>query len=119
MPEKLETSVRRQNGLAIIQFKGEVTTFAEEIVQSAYHQAIRAGGHDLAMDFGACEYINSAGIAVVIGVVTEAHRQGRRIFVFGLSSHYQKIFRMVGLADYVEICDTEEQAFQRAKPPEA
>jgi len=51
--------------------------------------------------------------------VTEARRQGRRIFVFGLSTHYQKIFRMVGLADYIEMCVSEDEALQRAKPPEA
>ncbi len=118
MPEKLEARVRRINNLAIVQLSGDVTTFAEDIVQNAYHEATRDGGHNVAIDFSACEYINSTGIAAVIGVVTEARRQGRRMLVFGLSSHYQKIFRMVGLADYVEMCASEEEALQKVKPLE-
>ena len=119
MPEKLEARVLRSNNLAIIHFSGDVTTFAEDTVQSAYRDATRDGGRNIGIDFSACEYINSTGIAAIIGVVTEARRQGRRMLVFGLSPHYQKIFRMVGLADYVEMCSTEAEALQRVKPPEA
>jgi len=119
MPDKLELRVRRQNSLAIIQFSGDVTTFAEDVVQNAYREVSREGGRNVALDFSVCNYINSAGIAVIIGMVTEVRRQGRRVLVFGLSSHYQKIFRMVGLADYVEICATEDEALRRVKPPEA
>ena len=118
MPEKLEARVRHVNNLAIIEFSGDVTTFAEDVVQNAYRDATRDGGHTIAIDFSACEYINSAGIAAIIGVVTEARRQGRRMLVFGLSPHYQKIFRMVGLVDYVEMCATEAEALQRVRPPE-
>jgi len=119
MPDKLEVSVRRQGGLPIVQFNGDVTTFAEDMVQNAYRDVTREGGRNVGLDFGPCNYINSAGIAAIIGMVTEARRQSRRVLVFGLSSHYQKIFRMVGLADYVEMCATEDEALQRVKPLEA
>jgi len=119
MSDKLDVSVRRQSGLPIVQFNGDVTTFAEDIVQNAYRDVTREGGRNMGLDFGSCNYINSAGIAVIIGMVTEARRQSRRVLVFGLSPHYQKIFRMVGLADYVEICATEDEALQRVRPPEA
>lgn len=116
MPDELRASVRQRDGLAIIQFSGDVTTFAEDAARDAYREAVRDGGRNVALDFSTCEYINSAGIAVVIGLVTEARRQDRRVFAFGLSSHYQKIFRMVGLADYMELCASEEEAVQRIKP---
>jgi anti-anti-sigma factor len=119
MPDELKATVRRREGLAIIQFSGDVTTFAEDVARDAYRDAIRDGGRNVALDFAACEYINSAGIAVVIGLVTEARRQDRRVFVFGLSAHYQKIFRMVGLADYVDLCASEDDALKRLKPPAA
>jgi anti-anti-sigma factor len=116
MPDELVVSVRRRDRLAIIQFSGDVTTFAEDVARDAYQQAVRDGEHNVALDFSTCEYINSAGVAVVIGLVTEARRQGRRVFAFGLSPHYQKIFRMVGLADYMELCDSEDDTVQRARP---
>ena len=113
MSEGLETSVRQGNGLAIIQFRGDVTTFAEEAMQSAYHEASRGNVRHIALDFTSCEYINSAGIAVIIGVVTEARRKGQDVYAFGLSSHYQKLFRMVGLMDYMVVCDSEAETLKR------
>lgn len=113
MSEELKTTIRQHNGLAIIQFTGDVTTFAEEVVQDAYREASRASVRNIALDFTACEYINSAGIAVVISVVTEARRKGHGVYAFGLSSHYQKLFRMVGLTDYIAICESEADALKR------
>ena len=119
MPDELLASVKRRDRLAIIQFHGDVTAFAEDAARDAYWEAVRDGGRNVALDFSTCEYINSAGIAVVIGLVTEARRQDRRVLAFGLSSHYHKIFRMVGLADYMELCTSEEEAVQRVKPQAA
>ena len=51
MPEKLEARVRRINNLAIVQLSGDVTTFADDIVQNAYQEATRDGGHYVAIDF--------------------------------------------------------------------
>ncbi len=113
MSEELKTTIRRQNGLAIIQFMGDVTTFAEDIVHKAYQEAGQSGTRNIALDFSACEYINSAGIAVIIGVVTEARRKGQEVFAFGLSAHYQKLFRMVGLTDYIAICENESDILKR------
>jgi anti-anti-sigma factor len=113
MGEELKTTIRRQNGLAIIQFTGDVTTFAEDVVQGAYQEVNRSGANHIALDFTTCEYINSAGIAVIIGVVTEARRKGQGVYAFGLSSHYQKLFRMVGLTDYIAVCENESEAVRR------
>lgn len=78
----------------------------------------------------AIEHGNKLDVSTKVGIVltiqpaslevnvTEARRQGRGMMVFGLSPHYQKIFRMVGLADYVEMCATEAEVPQRVKPTE-
>jgi anti-anti-sigma factor len=113
MSEELRTTIQQRDGLAVIQFVGDVTTFAEDLVQGAYQEASSGGARHIALDFTACEYINSAGIAVIIGVVTEARRKGQDVYAFGLSMHYRKLFRMVGLTDYVLICDDEAEALKR------
>jgi anti-anti-sigma factor len=116
MGEELKIAIRRQNGLAVVQFIGDVTTFAEDLVQNAYQEASQSGLQNIALDFTTCEYINSAGIAVIIGVVTEARRKGQQVYAFGLSSHYQKLFRMVGLTDYISICESEAETLKRISP---
>jgi len=47
--------------------------------------------------------------------VTEVNQNGQRLAVSGLSPHFQKIFRMVGLAQYAEIYQTEDEAISAFK----
>jgi anti-anti-sigma factor len=115
MAEELNINVRRQGKLAIIDLEGDVTIFAEEAISQAYRESADGNPPNIALNFAKSEYINSAGIAVIINVVTEARKNNQRIFIVGLTPHFQKIFRMVGLAQYAQILDTEEDVHSRLR----
>jgi len=110
LEDELSVSIRHRDGVAIIDLVGDVTTFAEEKITSAYNQVSSEGAKQILLNFRQNDYINSAGIAILIGVVTEVNRHSQKLAVSGLSQHFQKIFRMVGLAQYAEIYQDEEEA---------
>lgn len=110
LEDELHVSIRQRDGVAIIDLVGDVTTFAEEKINNAYTQVTADGAKHILLNFRQNDYINSAGIAILIGVVTEVNRHGQRLAVGGLSQHFQKIFRMVGLAQYAEIYQDEDDA---------
>lgn len=112
LEDELNVSVRHRNGVAIIDLVGDVTTFAEDKINNAYNQVTEGGAKQILLNFRQNDYINSAGIAILIGVVTEVNRNGQRLAVSGLSQHFQKIFRMVGLAQYADIYQDEEDAIR-------
>jgi anti-anti-sigma regulatory factor len=64
------------------------------------------------MVFAADCYINSGGIAVLIGILGESKKKGQTIRMSGLTSHFQKIFAMVGLTKYAQIHPSEEVALR-------
>ena len=104
LEDELSVSTREREGVAIIDLVGDVTTFAEEKINNAYAQVTNQGAKYILMNFRQNDYINSAGIA------TEVNRNNQKLAVSGLSQHFQKIFRMVGLAQYAEIYQDEEEA---------
>ncbi|NJN15249.1 MAG: STAS domain-containing protein [Oscillochloris sp.] len=110
LEDELTVSTREREGVAIIDLVGDVTTFAEEKINSAYREVTNRGARFVLLNFRQNDYINSAGIAILIGIVTEVNRNGQKLAVSGLSQHFQKIFRMVGLAQYAEIYQNEEEA---------
>jgi anti-anti-sigma factor len=112
LEDELKVSTRRHDGVAIIDLEGDVTTFAEEKINNAYQQVSGEGAKQILLNFRQSDYINSAGIAILIGIVTEVNRRGQRLAVSGLSQHFQKIFRMVGLAQYAEIYQTDDEALE-------
>ncbi|MCS6888129.1 MAG: STAS domain-containing protein [Chloroflexus sp.] len=115
LEDELTVNIRHRDGVAIIDLIGDVTTFAEEKINGAYRQVTARGDRFILLNFRQNDYINSAGIAILIGIVTEVNQNGQKLAVSGLSPHFQKIFRMVGLAQYAEIYQTEEEALSAFK----
>ncbi len=112
LEDELTVNIRYHDGVAIIDLLGDVTTFAEEKINNAYRQVTSKGERFILLNFRQNDYINSAGIAILIGIVTEVNQNGQKLAMSGLSPHFQKIFRMVGLAQYAEIYQTEEEALR-------
>lgn len=110
--DELHVHIREREGVAIIDLVGDVTTFAEEKINGAYGEVSQQGVRNILFNFRENNYINSAGIAILIGVVTEVNRNNQRLAVSGLSPHFQKIFRMVGLAQYIDIYQDEDEAIR-------
>ena len=112
LTDELSVSIRQRAGVVIIDLAGDVTTFAEDKINSAYRQVTGQGATNILLHFQQNDYINSAGIAILIGIATEAQRNNQRIAISGLSQHFQRIFRMVGLAQYMDIYADEEEAIR-------
>jgi anti-anti-sigma factor len=112
LEDELSVSTRERDGVAIIDLVGDVTTFAEEKINNAYALVTGQGAKHILLNFRQNDYINSAGIAILIGIVTEVNRNNQKLAVSGLSQHFQKIFRMVGLAQYADIYQDEEEAIK-------
>jgi anti-anti-sigma factor len=110
MNEEIQVSVRWDEKTAIIDLVGDITTFAEKSVRQVSQSALSGGAVNMVFNFRENDYINSAGIAILIGVVTEARKHDQKLIMTGLSSHFQKIFRMVGLTQYADLYPTVDEA---------
>lgn len=111
MSDEIQVDVQRvDDSTAIIHLAGDVTTFAEKEIRGAYKTLSNDGLNNIIFNFRENDYINSAGIAILIGVVTEARKRKQRLVMAMPSSHFQKIFRMVGLTQYADIYASLEEA---------
>jgi len=110
MKDDVKVTVRKRDSIAIIDMKGEVRSFADETINSLVDGAVEEGFQKIVFNFTDVSYINSSGIAVLIGVVTGLASKGISFKVYGLTPHFKKIFRMIGLTQYVKVLSTEEDA---------
>jgi anti-sigma B factor antagonist len=101
-PIQTKAKVERDGALAIVRLDGDITSASRDAVLGTY-EALPADTRAVALDFSKVPYLNSSGIALVIQLVMEANKAGRRVAVFGLTSHFQKVFTMVGLAKYTTL----------------
>ncbi len=98
------------NPVCIFSFDGDITSTAKEVILSNYHALDGATNH-LLLDFTSVEYINSSGIAIIIQMLLEASKSGqRRVGIYGLSPHFNKVFTMVGINKYAAMHPNESAA---------
>lgn len=109
----LEAQVRRESGVAVIDLRGEINAGAEEALNNAYAQATADNPASVLLNFSAVDYINSTGIALIVGLLAQARKSGRRLLTSGLSEHYVEIFKITRLADFMTIYPDEATALDK------
>ena len=107
---ELEVAVRERNGVAVIDLTGDVNSSAEIALDAAYEEATANGAGDVALNFNDVDYINSTGIALIVGLLAKARRDSIDVRAFGLSEHYRGIFEITRLVDFMTITDDEDGA---------
>lgn len=110
----LEASVRRDGSAAIITLRGEIDSFGEETLSKAYDEAEALGQPAVLLNFSGVDYINSTGIALIVGLLARARKSGRRLLTSGLSSHYVEIFQITRLSDFMSLYPDEATALAHA-----
>ena len=110
MSNDIEVTIHNQGDVAIINIKGDVTAVTGEAIEEAYQAVSLAGSTKLLLVFHKECYINSGGIAILVGIVSESQENQQIIRITGLSEHFHKIFDMVGLTRYTAIFPSEAAA---------
>ncbi len=102
--------VRHQPHVAIIHLRGEINSFAEAALNQAYEEASTQDADVILLNFAEVDYMNSSGIALIIGLLAAARKSHRRLLACGLSEHYQEIFAITRLADFMNVFADEKAA---------
>jgi anti-anti-sigma regulatory factor len=103
-----EVQYRQEDRIGFMDFPRDVIAQTRESAYAAYNQLALNKVEVVAMNFETSDYLNSAGIGLVISLVEDATRAGRQVFAYGLSSHYRKLFSMVGLTERLTLVPTEQ-----------
>jgi anti-anti-sigma factor len=96
-------SVHERDGMAVIELSGEVDRYAEQAFETAYAEASSRGDGPILLDFERVDYINSTGIALIVGLLAKARAENRPVRARGLTDHYREIFEITRLADFMTI----------------
>ena len=88
-----------------LRLTGDLNARADDALADAYARVAALGPRRVSLDFGRVGYINSTGIALVVRLLADARRDGRTVRAIGLTAHYQEIFRITRLSDFMEIVE--------------
>jgi anti-anti-sigma factor len=102
--------VRNENQQIVIDLHGEINAQADEALSVAYAEADSLNPDMILLNFSDVDYINSTGIALIVGLLAQARKSHRKLVVYGLSDHYVQIFQITRLSDFMDIYQDELSA---------
>ncbi len=96
--------------VAVLRFEGDIASTSKEAVLGTYQGLPKQTNKLVLLDFTKVDYINSSGIALVIQMLIEASNSGQKVYAFGLSPHFTKVFTMVGITKYAGLFPGQAEA---------
>jgi anti-anti-sigma factor len=98
------------HSVTILRFEGDIASTSKDAVLGAYQALPKATTKLILLDFTKVDYINSSGIALVIQLMIEASNSEQKVYAFGLSAHFTKVFTMVGITKYAQLFADQDAA---------
>lgn len=112
MPASFQIRTEVEENIPVLHISGEITSESEEVLLGEYDKLEPAQKARVILHFGDTRYINSSGIAILIGIINRANEHKGRVEFAGLSPHFRKVMDIVGLTDFVKVYDSLQDALQ-------
>ena len=94
----------------VLRFDGDIAATSKEDFQGCYQSLPKESSKLILLDFSKVSYINSSGITLVIQLLMEAYHHAQKIYAFGLSPHFTKVFSVAGITKYAQLFRTQADA---------
>jgi anti-sigma B factor antagonist len=108
--DELSVEVRERGDTVVVDLQGDLDGRADATMSSIYAQAAATAPRAIVLNFAEVGYINSTGIALIVGVLAQARGASIDVHAIGLSEHYRHIFEITRLADFVRLFASEDEA---------
>lgn len=116
MTTGFDAHVRLIDEVAVIDLIGEINNLAGDRLEAAYSEVHRNDKPVVLLNFKEVEYINSSGIALIVTLLARARSDDRAVLSCNLSDHYNEIFVITRVTDFMTVYPDESSALAGSRP---
>jgi anti-sigma B factor antagonist len=96
-------AIQGEPPVAVVSLSGQIDRSALTALNEAYDEVASSSAESVLLDFEEVDYINSTGIALIVGILGRARAENRSVLATGLTEHYQHIFAITRLSDFIAV----------------
>ena len=104
--------VEQHGGVTLFDIRGDLTNSSEPILSSAFQKDNLQKHPRILLKLEKDAYINSGGIAVLIQLLAKTKQNNQVAGITGVSEHFKKIFKMVGITRFADIYESVENGVE-------
>jgi anti-sigma B factor antagonist len=108
----LSIQVRDVGGIAVVQPEGFVNAHTVRQFESALEDLVQAGRFTILLDCEALNYISSAGLGAIMGLIEPIRASGGDILLCNLQHNVRSIFDTLGFTQLYRVFGSREEALQ-------
>ena len=106
-------SLEKKNNHAIIRTNGYINDLGGEKIDEECSKLLEDGITTIIINFEKSAIINSIGISILIGVIEKVREKKANLAFSNLTELNKETFKMMGLAKFATIYDSEEEAVSK------
>lgn len=110
MPQPFRLTVEETAGLYLFTFVGRLDTLTAEEAAVVINQVIAQGAQVLLFDLSQLDYMNTAGMRLLLSVRRQIIEKQGRLAFFALHPTVEEVIRMAGFMSIFEVFEDYEQA---------
>ena len=103
-------NMEKHGAVTLFDIQGDITHLSESILNTALRNGNRQQHTRILLKIDPEAYINSGGISLLIQFLAESRKNNQQVGITGVSGHFKKIFRMVGITKFADIYDNVDNA---------
>jgi len=108
----MDIAIRTHKDVSLVAFAGHLDTNTAPEAQEALDRVVEGGGQKVVIDCTALDYISSAGLRVLLGIVKRLDGVGGSFHLFGLNESVREVLDISGFSMILKIFDTEAEAIE-------
>lgn len=93
------------DGRADLVVAGEIDIATAPLLRSDLHRIVQNGASEVVIDMAGVDFIDSAGLGVLIGAVGRLRERGGRLVLRHVQPAPRKVIEITGLQDVFELID--------------
>ncbi|WP_078551283.1 STAS domain-containing protein [Bacillus alkalicellulosilyticus] len=106
----LEINQATTDEKVIVMLSGEVDAYTAPKLREVLIPLTEQSGNQVVINLANVSYIDSTGLGIFIGALKSSHTHQSKISLQGLTSRVERLFRITGLDEVIDIEDKREEA---------
>jgi anti-sigma B factor antagonist len=109
----MEIIEKEENGVRVFKLAGRLDSNTSSGFEDRIGDALRQEFNKIIMDFGALDYISSAGLRVILKATKDMKRLDGQIVLCALQDYVREVFEISGFDTLLPIVPTMDDAFKK------
>jgi anti-anti-sigma factor len=102
--------MRWKTDVQVLRLRGRLDTHTVDILEAVVEKNVSLPPHRWALDLGKLDYVSSAGISALVGILYKLQPQEGSLCFFGAQEKVARIFALLGLNASLKFFESESAA---------